>query len=170
MVLPERPLTFPRASACARSTGTISGVLWRHASSDELHRLIGMASAPLVCWEAASGRAWSDWDDLWPCVSPHAVLPLRVSISAHAEAAGGRDLLRCAHTQLIRCNTDKKLTRSRCWREKFSSVNMSLFVSYLLSGTVCGVLSTQARPGGEFELFRASALDTVYCSGGTGGA
>ena len=159
MVLPERPLTFPRASACARSTGTISGVLWRHASSDELHRLIGMASAPLVCWEAASGRAWSDWDELWPCVSPHAVLPLRVSISAHAEAAGGRDLLRCAHTQLIRCNTDKKLTRSRCWREKFSSVNMSLFVSYLLSGTVCGVLSTQARPGDEFELFRARALD-----------
>ena len=114
MVLPERPLTFPRASACARSTGTISGVLWRHASSDELHRLIGMASAPLVCWEAASGRAWSDWDELWPCVSPHAVLPLRVSISAHAEAAGGRDLLRCAHTQLIRCNTDKILARSRC--------------------------------------------------------
>ena len=120
------------------------------------------ACARLDCWEAANWRAWSDLDDSCPCVSPHAVLPLRVPISAHVEAAGGRDLLRCAHTQLIRCKTDKKLTRSRCWREKFSSVNMSLFVSYLLSGTVCGVLSTQARPGGEFELFRASALDRPY--------
>ena len=122
----------------------------------------GVVCARLDCWEAANWRAWSDLDDSWPCVSPHAVLPLRVPISAHVEAAGGRDLLRCAHTQLIRCKTDKMLTRSRCWRETFSSVNMSLFVSYLLSGTVCGVLSTQARPGGEFELFRASALDRPY--------
>ena len=43
---PDRaPLTFPYASACVRSTGTNSRVLWRRATSVELHRVGGVHSA-----------------------------------------------------------------------------------------------------------------------------
>ena len=43
---PDRaPLTFPYASACVRSTGTNSRVLWRRATSVELHRVGGVLSA-----------------------------------------------------------------------------------------------------------------------------
>ena len=42
---PDRaPLTFPYASACVRSTGTNSRVLWRRATSVELHRVGGVHS------------------------------------------------------------------------------------------------------------------------------
>ena len=42
---PDRaPLTFPYASACVRSTGTNFRVLWRRATSVELHRVGGVHS------------------------------------------------------------------------------------------------------------------------------
>ena len=128
MVLPERPLTFPRASACARSTGTIFGVLWRRATLEELHRLNGVACERLDCWEAAFGRPWSDWDASLLCVSPLAGLPPRVLICAHADAAGDRAELRCAHTHRGRCKMGKKLARSRC---RVSSVRVYEVINHL---------------------------------------
>ena len=50
------PLTFTHASACFRSTGTISSVLWRCATTDVLHRLEqgGVCAARLL-----GGRMWA---------------------------------------------------------------------------------------------------------------
>ena len=100
---PDRaPLTFPYASACVRSTGTNSRVLWRRATMVELHRVGGVLSATVGRPHfGVPGRVCTLFGSVCPhslCCQRECRLPRILRLLGAASCSG-------VCTRVIRCKT-----------------------------------------------------------------